>query len=135
MQNSDPFYLAIIEKEIRSVYKKQRMGVNKIDSLEAELDIKVRKLTVHSESNTLVNKLKASNQPRSAIIDVTGHTRELSLADYEEGEEAERQISSIISSPVRQQVQNSRPVLFMLSLLIQDPLKRNFRILFHLPNL
>ena len=136
MQKSDPFYLAIIEKEIRSVYKKQRMGVNKIDSLEAELDIKVRKLTVHSESNTLVNKLKASNQPRSAIIDVTGHTRELSLADYEEGEEAEeRQISSIISSPVRQQVQNSRPVLFMLSLLIQDPLKRNFRILFHLPNL
>ena len=68
------------------MYKKQRMGVNKIDSLEAELDIK---LTVHSESDTLVNKLKASNQPRSAIIDVTGHTRELSLADYEEGEEAE----------------------------------------------
>ena len=136
MQKSDTFYLAIIEKEIRSVYKKQRMGVNKIDSLEAELDIKVRKLTVHSESNTLVNKLKASNQPRSAIIDVTGHTRELSLADYEEGEEAEeRQVSSIISSPVRQQVQNSRPVLFMISLLIQDPLKRNFRILFHLPNL
>ena len=136
MQKSDPFYLAIIEKEIRSVYKKQRMGVNKIDSLEAELDIKVRKLTVHSESNTLVNKLKASNQPRSAIIDVTGHTRELSLVDYEEGEEAEeRQVSSIISSPVRQQIQNSRPVLFMISLLIQDPLKRNFRILFHLPNL
>ena len=135
MQKSDTFYLAIIEKEIRSVYKKQRMGVNKIDSLEAELDIKVRKLTVHSESNTLVNKLKASNQP-STIIDVTGHTRELSLADCEEGDEAEeRQISSIISSPVRQQVQNSRPVLFMISLLIQDPLKRNFRILFHLPNL
>ena len=94
------------------------MGVNKIDSfmknmaLEAELDVEGRKLTNHSVRKTLVKKLKASNQPISAIIDVTGHTSERSLADYEEGDEAEqRQISSIISSPVGQQVQNSRPVL------------------------
>jgi len=103
MRNSGPFYLAIIEVW----YKKQRMGVHKIDSfmknmaLEAELDVEGRKLTNHSVRKTLVKKLKASNQPRSAIIGVTGHTSERSLADYEEGDESEqRQILSIISSPV-----------------------------------
>ena len=67
-------------------YKKQRMGVNKIDSfmknmaLGAELEVR----------KTLVKKLKASNQPRSAIISVTGRTSERSLADYEEDDEAEQ---------------------------------------------
>ena len=87
------------------------------------MGVEERKLTNYSVRKTLVKKMKASNQPRSAIVHVTGHTRELSLADYEEGDKAEeRQISSIISSPVGQQVQNSRQVLFMISLLIQDPL-------------
>jgi len=98
------------------------MGVNKIDSfmkymaLEAELDVDGRKLINHSERKALVKKLKASNQPRSAIIGVTGYTSERSLAiDYQEGDEAEqRQISSIISSPVCQQVQNCCPVLSSL---------------------
>ena len=82
-------------------------------ALEAELDVKARKLTNHSvKKQTLVKKLKASNQLRSAIIGATGHPSEGSLVDYEEGDEVEqRQISSIISSPVVQQVQNSRPVL------------------------
>ena len=122
MRNSSPFYLAIIDKPKSEVwYKKQRMGVNKIDSfmknmaLETELDVQGKTLTNHSVRKTLVKKLKASNQPRSAIIGVTGHTSERSLADYVEGDEAEqRQISSIISSPVCQQVQNSRPVLSSL---------------------
>ena len=122
MRNSGPFYLAIIEKPKSEVwYKKQRVGVNKIDSfmknmaLEAELDVEGRELTNHSVRKTLVKKLKASNQPRSTIIGVTGHTSERSLADYEEGDEAKRrQISSVISSPVGQQVQNSRPVLSSL---------------------
>ena len=48
-------------------------------------------------------------------IGITGHTSERSLADYEEGDEAEqRQISSIINPPVGQQVQNSRTVLSSL---------------------
>ena len=38
---------------------------------------------------TVVKKLKASNQQRCAIIGVKGHTSERSLADYEEGGEAE----------------------------------------------
>ena len=100
------------------------MGVNKIlkiDSfmkniaLEAELDVEGRKLTNHSVRNTLVKKMKASNQQRSAVIGVTGHSSKRPLANYEEGDEAEqRQISSIISPPVGQQVQNSRPVLSSL---------------------
>jgi len=64
------------------------MNVNKIAfflknmALEAELDVEGRKLTNRSVRKTLVKKLKASNQPRSAIIGVTGHTSEPSLADY-----------------------------------------------------
>ena len=75
------------------------------------MDVQGQKLTNHSVSKTLVKKLKASNQPRSAIIGVTGHTSEQSLEDYEEGDEEEqRQISSILSAPVCQQDHNSRPV-------------------------
>ena len=55
MRNSGPFYLAIIEKPKSEVrYKKQRMGVNKIDpfmknmALESELDVEGRKLTNRS---------------------------------------------------------------------------------------
>ena len=97
------------------------MGVNKIDSfmknmvLEAELDVQGTNLTNHSVRKTLVKKLKASNQPRSAIIGVKGHTSEQSPADYEEGDEAEQlQISSIISALVLQQGHNSRPFLSSL---------------------
>ena len=68
MQISGPFYLAIIENPKSEMwYKKQRMGVNKIDSfmkyiaLEAELDVEGRKLTNHSVRKTFVKKLKASN--------------------------------------------------------------------------
>ena len=56
-------------------------------------------------------EVKASYQPRSAMIGVTGSTCECSLADYEEGDETEqREITSIISSPFCQPVEN--PVQF-----------------------
>ena len=102
------------------------MGVNKIDPFMKKYGFGIRigcrrkKVNQPFGEKTLVKKLKASNQPRSAISGVAGHTSERSLAaDYEEaGDEAEqRQISSIISSPVGENVQNSRPVLS--SLLIQ----------------
>ena len=58
-----------------------------------------KKLTNQSARKTLMKNLKAANQPRSAIISVTGHTNERSLADYEEADEKEqRLISSIISA-------------------------------------
>ena len=64
-------------------------------ALGAELELEGRKLTNNSVRKTLVMKLKASNHPRSAIIDVIAHTNERLLAEYEEGVKAEqRKISS-----------------------------------------
>ena len=70
MQNKGSFYLAIIENPKSEVwFKKQRKGARQIEiDLEAELDDEGRKLTNHSVRKTLVKELKASNQPRSAII-------------------------------------------------------------------
>ena len=68
-------------------------------NISSQADIQGKKRTNHSARKTLVMKLKAANQPRSAIIGVTGHTNKRSLADYEEGDEKEqRLISSIISA-------------------------------------
>ena len=67
-------------------------------SMASQAEIKSKRLTNQSARTTLVKKLKAANQPRSAIIGVTGRTNDRSLADYEEGDENEqRLISSIIS--------------------------------------
>ena len=84
-------------------YKRQRMGIHSINSfmksMAAQAEIEDERLTNHSARKPLVKKLKAANQPRSAIIGVTGYTNKRSLADYEEGNENEqRLISSIISS-------------------------------------
>ena len=104
LRNSGPLYLALSERPKTQVwYKRQRMGVNSINSfmknMASQADIQGKKLTNHSARKTLLKKLKAANQPRSAIIGVTGHTNERSLADYEEGDEKEqRLISSIISA-------------------------------------
>ena len=74
-----------------------------------QAEIEGKGLTNHSARKTLVKKLKAANQPRSAIIGVTGHTNERSLADYEEGDENEqRLISSIISSGGQASTSNQR---------------------------
>ena len=78
-RNSGPFYLALNERPKTQVwFKRQRMGVNSINSfmknMASQADIQGKKLTNHSARKTLVKKLKAANQPRSAIIGVTGHT-------------------------------------------------------------
>ena len=61
MRRNGPFYVAFIENPKSEVwYKKQRMGVNKIDSfmkniaLEAELNADGRQVTNHSVRKTLV---------------------------------------------------------------------------------
>ena len=102
-------------------YKKEIIGVNKTDSFlknmasKGELELKGRKLSNHLVRKTLVIKLKVSNHPRSAIIDVTGHTNERLLAEYEEGVKVKQgQVSAINSSTVGQQGQNSRSVLSSL---------------------
>ena len=69
--------------------------IKKANAVQAEIEGK--RITNHSARKPLVKKLKAVNQPCSAIIGITGHTNERSLADYEEGDENEQQlISSII---------------------------------------
>ena len=104
MRNSGPFYLAANERPKTQVwYIRQRMGFNSINSftkiMASQASIQGKKLTNHSDRKTLVKKLKTANLPRSAIIGVTGHTNERSLADYEEADEKEqRLISSIISA-------------------------------------
>ena len=75
----------------------------------AEAEIEGKKLTNHSARKKQVKKLKAANQPRSALIGVTGHTNERFLPDYEEGDENEQQlISSIISSDGQASTSNQR---------------------------
>ena len=79
------------------------MGIHSINSfmksMVVQAEIEGKGFTNHSAQKMLVKKLKAANQPRSAIIGVTGHTNECSLANYEDGDENEqRLISSIISS-------------------------------------
>ena len=51
-------------------------------ALRGELELKGRKLSNELVRKTLLMKLKASNHPRSAIIDVTGYTNERLLAEY-----------------------------------------------------
>ena len=83
MKRSGPFYLAVIERPKSQVwYKRQRMGIHSIKinsfmkSMAAQAEIEGKKLTNHSARKMLVKKLKATNQPCSAIIGVTGHTNE-----------------------------------------------------------
>ena len=103
MKSSGPFYLAVIDRPKSQVrYKRQRMGMHSIKSfmksMALQAEIEGKKLTNHSARKTLVKKLKAATQPRPAIIGVTGHTNERSLADYEEGDDNEqRLISSVIT--------------------------------------
>ena len=73
MKSNGPFYLAVIERpEYQVWYKRQRMVINSINSLTktmaVQAEIKGKRPTNHSTRKTLLNKLKAANQPRSAII-------------------------------------------------------------------
>ena len=114
VKNNGPFYLAVIEHPKSQVwYKWQRMGIHSINSfmksMAAQAEIEDKRLINYGACKTLVKKLKAANQPRSAIIGVTGHTNEHSLAVYEEGDENEqRLISSIISSAGQASTSNQR---------------------------
>ena len=88
MKTNGPFYLAVIERLKSQVwYKRQRMGIHSINSfmksMAAQAEIEDKRLTNHSARKTLVKKLKTANQPRSAIIGVSGHTNDHSLADYD----------------------------------------------------
>jgi len=105
MKRSGSFYLAVIERQVCL-----SDSINSfLKSMAVQDEIEGKRLTNHSARKTLVKKLKATNQPRSAIIGVTGHTNERFLGDYEEGDENEqRLISSIISSDGQANTSNHR---------------------------
>ena len=57
-----------------------------------------KKLTNHSMRKTLVSKLKTSGQARIIICEITGHSQESSLDDYDQIDENQRRnLSHIIS--------------------------------------
>jgi len=58
-----------------------------------------KKLTNHSARKTVVKKLKSHGVPKCEIQNITGHTTEQGLDDYDSGNENEqRMISNIIDN-------------------------------------
>ena len=103
LRDKGPFYLAIIKNPKTNVwYKKQRLGVNSIDTMmkgvikNIPLETSKKKLTNHSARKTVVKELRAANVERQSIIQATGHASEKRL-DYDEGSEKEQQqLSNVI---------------------------------------
>jgi len=59
-----------------------------------------KKLTNHSARKTVVKKLKSSGIPKCEIKNITGHSSEQGLDDYDSGDENEQRImSNIIDNP------------------------------------
>ena len=121
LRDKGPFYLAIIENPKTNVwYKKQRLGVNSIDNMmkglikNTPLETSKKKLSNHIARKTVVKKLRAASVERKSIIQVTGHAREKSLDDYDEGSEKEQeQLSNIISMTSQSAASSSSPDLPM----------------------
>ena len=66
-----------------------------------------KKLTNHSARKTVVKKLKTSGIPKCEIKNITGHSSEQALDDYDSGDENEQRImSNIIDNAT-----NARPAL------------------------
>ena len=83
LRETGPFYLAIIENPKTNVlYKKQRLGVNSIDTMmksvvkDTPLEKSKKKLTNHAARKMVVKKLRAASVERQSIIQVTGHASE-----------------------------------------------------------
>ena len=70
-----------------------------------------KKLTNHSARKTVVKKLKSSGIPKCEIKNITGHSSEQGLGDYDSGDENEQTIMSNII----QNATNARQVLQPLS--------------------
>ena len=55
-----------------------------------------KKLTSHSARKTVVKKLKSFGIPKCGIKNITGHSSEQELDDYDSGDENEQRIMSNI---------------------------------------
>ena len=102
MKDNGPLYLSVIDrpKSPQVWYTKVRMGQNTIGNIvksKASCFNTNKKLTNHSMQKTL-SKLKTSGQARNVICEITGHSRESSLDDYDQiVENQRRNLSHIIS--------------------------------------
>ena len=103
MKDNGPLYLSIINRPKSSEvwYTKVRMGQNTIGNIVKSMASCLntnKKLTNHSMRKTLVSKLKKSGQARNVICEITGHSRESSLDDYDQIDQNQRRdLSHIIS--------------------------------------
>ena len=92
-------------------YTKTRMGQNTIGTIMKSMAsclMTNKKITNHSVRKTLVAKLKKSGQSRHVICEITGHSRESSLDDYDEIDENQRkELSDIISGFSKASSENS----------------------------
>ena len=103
MKDNGPLYLTIINrpKSADVWYARVRMGEKTIGNIGKSMASCLntsKKLTNHSMRKTLVSKLKSAGQARNVICEITGHSRESSLDDYDEiSENQRRDLSHIIS--------------------------------------
>ena len=97
MEKSGPFYLPPIKNPIRNFwYKKTPMEINSINSMmkdlisNSTLQNNGKHLENHSVRKTLVKKMKQQQFPKSEVIRITGHNREVGLDAYDSGDEVQQ---------------------------------------------
>ena len=103
MKDNGPLYLTVINrpKSADVWYARVFMGESTIGNIVKSMATclkTTKKLTNHSMRKTLVSKLKKSGQARNVICEITRHSRESSLDEYDEMDENQRKdLSHIIS--------------------------------------
>ena len=108
LKTTGPAYLGVIYKPQTSVwYKKMPMGKNAINNIMKTMKENSplkdvcpdKKLTNHSARKTVVKKLKSSGIPKCELKNITGHSSEQGLDDYDSADENEqRGLSNIIDN-------------------------------------
>ena len=101
IRTTGPLYLFCVSNPSSQVwYKRQPMGVNKLNDMMktvikgTTLEDSWKTFSNHSARKTVVKKLKTAGLERSSIVKVTGHRKEKSLDDYDEGDENEQRLLS-----------------------------------------
>ena len=97
IEKSRRFYLPPIVNPLRNFwYKKTHMGINSINSMmkdlisHSTLQNSGKHLENHTARKTFVKKLKQQQVPKSEVISITGHNREVGLDAYDSGDEMQQ---------------------------------------------
>ena len=101
IRTTGPLYLSCVSNPSSQVwYKRQPMVVKKLNDMMktvikgTTLEDSWKTFSNHSARKTVVKKLKTAGLERSSIVKVTGHRKEKSLDDYDEGDENEQRLLS-----------------------------------------